>query len=285
MSSTATERSTTSPTNVLADINYIGQMTERGKFHAKDTTRDNLKFDTHVMSIRDARSLPEPPSLDREGFALVKHKSAVTDYHDPDQIGRVYMAEIEDLIQKLTGAVRVVHLGEGGMLRYAERSPRFGTGINTHPARFPHIDFTEKTAPGINEVFGAPVEKLKPGQRLVGFNVWRAISGKPQDVPLAVCDARTIERKDLLAADGVYDKGDPSTWLEIEAYAVHHNPAHRWYYFRDMMPDEALVFRSYDSDPEWHGNVPHTAFDDPSCPANVQARVSIEARAYAIIDS
>ena len=276
----------TFPASVLAEINYVAAMTERPKFHAQDHRRDNLRYETHVMSIRNARALPQTPSLDREGFALVKHKSAVKDFHDPEEVSRVYMTEIEDLIRDVTGAVKVVHLGEGGLLRYAERSPLFGTGMNTQPARFPHIDFTPDTAPGlVDNVFGTHLEDLKPGQRLIGFNIWRALSGKPQDVPLAVCDARSVARKDLLPGDGVYDEGDPSTWWELEAYLLHYNPAHRWHYYRDMMPDEALIFRAYDNDPEQRAGVPHTAFDDASCPANAPARVSIEARAYAILDS
>ena len=114
---------------------------------------------------------------------------------------------------------------------------------------------------------------------------WRVVSQPPQDVPLAVVDARTVAREDLLPADGVYDQGDdPSKWMELEAYVVHHNPAHRWIYYRDMRPDEVLIFRGYDNGATWRAGVPHSAFDDPSCPPGAPPRVSIEARVYAIYD-
>jgi hypothetical protein len=32
------------------------------------------------------------------------------------------------------------------------------------------------------------------------YNVWRVLSPPPQDMPLAVCDARTVAREDLVAA-------------------------------------------------------------------------------------
>ncbi len=95
-------------------------------------------------------------------------------------------------------------------------------------------------------------------------------------------DARTVARAELLAADGVYDVGDPSSWMELEAYIVRHNPMHRWLYYRDMQPDDVLVFRSYDNLPARRASVPHAAFDDPTCPSGGAARMGIEARVFAV---
>ena len=72
--------------------------------------------------------------------------------------------------------------------------------------------------------------------------------------------------------------------MELEAYLLMHNPAHRWLYYRDMRPDELLIFRGYGNEPTWRAGVPHSAFDDPSCPPGAPPRVSIEARVYAIYD-
>ena len=272
-------------TTVEAPINYLGAMTERPKFHAQDHGRDNLRFDTHVMPITDARQFREPPSLQRQGVDLVASPTAVRDFRDPDEVRWVYLAEVEQLVLRVTGASRVEVLAGGGLVRFTERSPHFGAGMNTQPARFPHVDFTPATSPGLAEnVFGTLRTELKPGQRLEGYNIWRAISGAPQDVPLAVCDARSIAREDLVEGDGVYDEGDPSAWWELEAYLLRYSPRHRWLYFRDMRKDEALMFRSYDNAPGWRAGVPHTAFDDPSCPPGAPARVSVEARAYAMFD-
>jgi hypothetical protein len=111
------------------------------------------------------------------------------------------------------------------------------------------------------------------------------IAPPPQDVPLAVCDSLTVARGDLLPADGVYDEGDdPSKWWELEAYVLGYNPAHRWLYYRDMQLDEVLIFRGYDNNPTWRAGVPHSAFDDPTCPPNAPARVSIEARVFVVYD-
>jgi hypothetical protein len=273
------------PDLVEATINYIGAMTERPKFHAQDHGRDNLRYEPRRVAITNARALRDPPTLEQEGLTIASHRSGIRDFRDAADVREKYPRELERLIVELTGAVRAKMLG-GGLVRYTERSPHYRTGMNTQPARFPHVDFTPNTSPGLSEnVFGAKPEKLEPGQRLVGYNIWRVVSEPPQDVPLAVVDSRTVARADLLPADGVYDQGDDrSKWWELEAYVLRHNPAHRWLYYRDMRPDEVLIFRGYGNEPTWRAGVPHSAFDDSSCPPGAPPRVSIEARVYAIYD-
>ena len=272
---------------VSARINYLGEMAGRPRFHAQDHRRDNLVYDPRVMQIENARTAARVPSLDIEGLALTAHATQVRDFHDPEEVQRVYLPEVARLILELTGASRSVVLPGGGLVRYAERSPLFGTGMNTQPARFPHVDWTERSAPGLadNPYFGGEAAVLQPGETLVGYNIWRVISPPPQDVPLAVCDSRTVSREDLVLADGVYDEGDPETWPTSEAWLLRHDPRHRWIYFRDMQPGEALVFRAYDNLPGWRSAVPHTAFDDPACPPGAPGRESIEARVYAVFDA
>jgi hypothetical protein len=169
--------------------------------------------------------------------------------------------------------------------RYSARSPRYRSGQNSRPALFAHIDRTPKTAPGLGvDHFGAKAIALKPGQRLAGFNLWRALSGPPQDTPLAVCDARSVDAGDRVEADGVYDYG-PEPWTTSEAYILRFNPKHRWLYFRDMQPDELMIFRAYNWGPDFTPGVPHSAFEDPTCPPDAPARISIEARAFAVFDA
>ena len=63
-----------------------------------------------------------------------------------------------------------------------------------------------------------------------------------------------------------------------------YNPAHEWHYYRDMTRDEVLVFKAHDTDPHRAGRVPHTAFTDPTCPAGVPTRASVEMRGLALFD-
>jgi hypothetical protein len=42
------------------------------------------------VTIRDARPLINQLSLDKEGFVLLRHKSAVKNFYDEDEIKSVY---------------------------------------------------------------------------------------------------------------------------------------------------------------------------------------------------
>ena len=69
------------------------------------------------------RPIP-PPSLDREGFQLVPHRSAVTDFEDAEQTATIYAAEVEALIRELTGADLVIARGTVLALFEAAKSRR-----------------------------------------------------------------------------------------------------------------------------------------------------------------
>ena len=117
-------------------------------------------------------------------------------------------------------------------------------------------------------------------RRFAHYNVWRVLSPPPQDVPLAVCDARSLSQADLMEADAIFDVPGKPEW-SFEGLIVRYNPRHRWSYFSNMTREEALVFKTNDSDPSQPHNVPHTAFNDPTCPSGVAPRASIEMRAIA----
>ncbi len=270
---------------VQETIGYFGSAPEKPTFHANDHGLDNWRPDPHPVTFHDARTWSKPPTLQREGFMIADHRTAVRDFADREEVRRTYGGELAELIRGLTGARKVFGFPIGHM-RFSPRSDRYKTGHNSQPAHFPHVDCTMKTAHGLvdSAFFGITKEELKPGEVLVGYNVWRVISEPPQDMPLAVCDARTVAPEDLVEADGVYDQGD-QPWMRAEAYLVRHNPAHRWAYFKDMRPDEALVFRTYGNEPEWVAGVPHCAFQDPTCPPEAGPRISVESRAYAIFDA
>jgi hypothetical protein len=58
------------------------------------------------------------------------------------------------------------------------------------------------------------------------------------------------------------------------------NDQHRWYYFPQMRADEALLIKTFDSATDGRARFSvHTAFEDPSAPADAAPRESIETRA------
>ena len=265
-------------------INYISRTAERPRYHVNNVSRDVLPLDTRTIQIEDARSRAQPPSLTREGFALFPHKSAVSDFRNPQEVGHVYPPEIERLLLELTGADRVA-LSTPGVRRCAESSPDSGqlaaSGqlYNSRPAHFVHIDVTDSTAVAFEERW-RPKDHVRPVRRFAIYNIWRAISPPPQDLPLALCDSRSVSASDLIEADAIMDiPGKPES--SYVGLVIGHNPCHRWSYFSNMSRDEVLVFKTHDSDPGQPSSVPHSAFTNPTCPPGVVPRESIEMRGIA----
>ena len=259
-------------------VNYNGEMTIRPRFYANDHSRDVLNLDPRTVRIEDLRQASSAPTLEREGFTLLSHSSAVTNFRDPEEVTRTHYPEIEALLLRLSGADKIV-VTAPGVLRFSEASPDSGRFNNSRPARFIHIDVSDRTAKVFAER-SMPKDAGRPVRRCVQFNVWRVLSAPPQDVPLAVCDARTLTTADLMEADAVFDVPGKPEW-SFEALIVRYSPAHRWCYFSNMQREEVLVFKTHDSEAGRPHHVPHSAFDDPSCPPGVPPRASIEMRAIA----
>jgi hypothetical protein len=256
-------------------INYVARGQGRMRYFANDSGRDTVVLAPEPMTIRDARA--DGASLDREGFALVPHRSAVADFADAAEVARIHPDEIAALVKQASGADSVVVTG-AGVLRFAERSAQSGALDNSRPARFAHVDVSDATAAIFSQRSlpeGAPAPR-----RTAHYNIWRAISPAPQDVPLALCDARSVALGDLLPADAIFDRDGVDIW-SFEGLVVAHSPAHRWHWFSDLGRDEVILFKTNDSDADRAHSVPHVAFDNPDCPADAPPRASIEMRAIA----
>jgi hypothetical protein len=86
-------------------------------------------------------------------------------------------------------------------------------------------------------------------------------------------DGQTVAPVDLVASDLIYPN------RRGETYSVKYNPAHRWFYVPEMRADEALLLKCYDSAADGRTRFgPHTAFVDPTTPADAPPRESIELR-------
>ena len=73
-------------------------------------------------------------------------------------------------------------------------------------------------------------------------SVWKPLRGPIHDWPLAVCDAESVDKRDLSPADVV------SLEQAIENMVVHYNPKQQWYYLSNQLPNELLIFRQADSE-------------------------------------
>jgi hypothetical protein len=258
-----------------AMIAYSGRGIARPRYYANDHSRDVLDIAPVAMDIADARG--RDMTLDGAGFTLLTHTSAVADFADRAAVQAVYRPEIVALVTGLSGADLVL-VNSPGILRFSEHLPESGIVDNSRPARFAHVDVSDTTAAAFAHRAAPPG---RPLARFAHYNVWRAISAPPQDVPLAVCDARSVAPADFIAADAVFDSPDQPEW-SFEGLVLAHSAAHRWHWFPDMHRGEAIVFKTHDSETDRAHCVPHVAFDNSASPSYATPRISIEMRALAL---
>src|SRR3981081_3111398 len=260
---------------VTADLNYLAPALDRPRTYTFEPPsgepRSNIVPEPHTLPIHDIRPIGEAVSLDREGFALVRQDSEVKDFYDEDEVRSVYYPEAERLIKAATGADRVFVFDHTVRKRVQGAADRDG-GLRQPVARV-HVDHTEKSGPQrVRDLIPDEAEKLLKG-RVQIVNLWRPIRGPLLDSPLAVCDAGTGKQGDLVASDLVYQHRIGET------YSVKYNPDHQWFYVPKMTADEILLLKCFDSKTDGRARfAPHSAFADPTTPADAPTRESIELR-------
>jgi hypothetical protein len=222
-----------------------------------------------AVDIQDGRGADL--SVEKNGFVLVEHRSAMRDFFDADELERVYYPEVEALIARVTGAKRVVVFDH--TLRSGDEGEREAKLLR-EPVLSAHNDYTEWSGPQrVRELMGDEAERLLE-RRFAIVQVWRPIVSPLESNPLAMADARSVAPEDLLVAERRYPHRVGQT------YRLKFSPRHRWFYFPRMRRDEAIVFKVFDSEKDGRARfTPHTSFDDPSTPRGAPPRQSIEARA------
>ena len=279
----APARSRRTSADVRAALTFITPQDSKPVFYSSALTggAPQVLFETerHDVLIQDMRPLADALSLDREGFELLRHETAVSDLYDDDAIEQVYYPEIEALLRATTGASRVV------VFDATRRSDGGGGARNRDGLRGPasrvHVDYTEKSGPQrVRDLLGeAEARRLAAsGARIIQINIWRPIRGPVERSPLALADAARVRPEDLIATDRVF----PDRVGEIYHLAFH--PGQRWYYAPLMTPDELLLIKGYDSLTDRARFTPHGAFDLPGTPADAPPRESIEVRTLVIIE-
>jgi len=252
--------------------------------------------DEHVaaeVTMRDARELHPPASLDALGFALQSWPTKCDDFEDDDAVVATYYGEMMDLVKAASGAERVF-IFDHTVRESGNTNLNAAAGGSAAPVPRVHCDYTALGAPRRLQQLGAEgiysrlrgrvltpedVEELAAG-RFAFINVWRSIddSHPVMQQPLAVCDEKSVAEEDRFT----YELRFPDR--TGENYSLRHSRAHRWYYFPRQTKDECLVFKVYDKREDGPRFVFHTAFSDPSSPADAPPRRSIEVRAIAFFD-
>ena len=260
----------TRPASVESFIRYSERAADGGWIEKNGAY--SFEMEDHDVRVHDARQAET--SFEEQGFALVKHSTDV-DFTDKDDFERRYYPQVCSLVKELTGASEVFAFM--GILRGGEDAKGGG------PALSAHVDFNGPALKfWLSKLAPDRAEELA-SKRLVNINVWRGTI-PVENYPLAVCDSRSVDKSDFLSVslgkpEGGFKQGMPA------GLNMAHNPNHQWYYYPDMQPDEALVFRLYDTgNPDWK-MTGHTAFEDPTSKPGSPKRQSFEVRTIAVFDA
>ena len=262
--------------SVTAALSYLLPGVERPIYIASRAGADaqmniGAEFEQRVVDIIDARCLHEPPALDREGFALSPHVSAVSDFYQLERQREDYEAELCALVVGATGGESALVFDH--TLRSDSPGVR-GQRSTREPAAVIHNDYTDASAAKrLRDLVDADQAEARLSRRFAIVNVWRSIAGPVLRSPMTCCDARTIDRADLVASER--RAAERIGELELVLF----NPAHRWYYFPEMTRDEALLLKTFDAAEDGRATrTVHTAFDNPLAGAAAPPRESIESR-------
>lgn len=272
----------TQPASIRAELNFLVPKPEyahaRPVYVASEGGADaglymTGEFALTEVDVLDARQLAEAPTLDREGFALVDHPTAVTDFFDDDEIAATYDDEVQEMIATATGASRVVvfdhtRRGDSRDVR-EERKTR-------EPSKVIHNDYSDNSAyQRVRDILPDEAEDLFR-KRFAIINVWRPIRNPVETAPLALCDARTLNPANLLAAERRAKERIGELTL------VTHGDGQRWMYYPHMTREEALLIKTWDTADDGRARYSvHGAFDDPTSPQDAKPRESIETRTFA----
>lgn len=242
------------------------------------------------VDIFDGRSA-ELPGWEVCGFELVNHGSAVTSWDDDAEIERLHYPEIEELARKMTGAAHALVSG------HIKRSPDAAARHQQlSPITFVHSDFAERHADNIRNSYrnaaggtenalqrnGLTSDAVQHAERIVILQFWRNLGPAKMDYPLAFCDARTVSLEQGRAFHVTNYAGTGANFDALGVLAPDDPSDHAWYAFPELRPDEAVAFRTYDTDLVREAKVyftPHSAFRDPEVEVGKPPRSSIELRA------
>jgi len=276
------QSSAESTDGVIATVEYVSPASRFSVRYVGDGREVNTGvFEPHQVFVHDARRAPAPMTLETCGFQLARHDSAV-DFYDDARAEAAYAAEIEPLLLELTGADRSVLFG--ARRRHLTRSQ----GEVLPAASDVHVDYAAEDSRRLAQaLLGEEGRAGMPYRRYMAINLWRALSPSPQDRPLALCDARSVTTQ----------SGVPNALVQVttmpprdemlseppegsrNGFLFHFDPAHRWYYYPDMTPDEVVLFKLYDSVETGPWRCPHVSFADPTV-KDAPPRESYEIRSF-----
>lgn len=264
--------------------------------------------------IHDVRDILSQFTLDKNGFAFREAPTSFRAFESTEQIEKIYLPEIEDILRLEVEGVDQIHFFDWRIRKNVGLGDKTEIDANDKsqhllPATHVHVDQTPSAVVGrVRLHLPEQADFLLRGRvriiKLVTFpsttpttltqcSLWRPIVSVVEDRPLALCDARTVELSDLVEADHVRKHYSGANY-----YA---RPSHnyRWCYLNRQRRDEVTLLKMFDSanvggkceSPSPQSFLTtlaisltctdclHTSFSHTEIPAGAVPRESIEVRA------
>jgi muconolactone delta-isomerase len=107
------------------------------------------------------------------------------------------------------------------------------------PVQIAHVDQTHAaTIARVHRHLSEAEASQRVKRRFQIINLWRPIGHAAFDMPLALCDFRSVDvNNDLLPSRLIYAD------REGETFAVVANPNHKWKYVSGLRPDEYVLIK------------------------------------------
>ncbi|TDZ26018.1 Hydroxylase/desaturase asaB [Colletotrichum orbiculare MAFF 240422] len=253
------------------------------------------KYDPHEVIIQNARGKESEFSLDKTGFQFEHFPTSYKDFPwSPidEHLNKVYNAECEEFMRKITGASDVRLISHIIRQRQWEKTdpdedakkPDMAmTDGGLLSARFVHIDQSDLGA--VRRLY----DDMPPGEgakhdgkhRWAIINLWRPWEQVHRE-PLALCDARSVRDDELHDTMHCVPFQWPRKPTENHMWQVA-PPAspgqHKWWFRSGMTRDDVILIKIFDSKRDGRARrTPHSAF--PTLDDIGPARRSIETRFF-----
>ncbi len=261
--------------SVSSALNFAADRRDGGIWSNTWRERITQELVTERVTLQDARQLAAAPSLGVEGFEIHHMPLAGDDWENDAWVKASYLPGAMELVRQLTGAPHVAPFYHGGILIRDTGNP-----ARAAAAEFVHLDQTrDAILPFVEMAADAAILNKFPRYQVI--NLWRSITPPPQDVPLALCDQRSVEEADWVIGRTV----EPNFPDGVPYLSSVYNQRQRWHYFADVELDEVIVFKGFDSDPGQPMGCLHGAFQAPDVAAGTLPRASVEMRIFAFFES
>ncbi|KAI2462935.1 hypothetical protein F4781DRAFT_426776 [Annulohypoxylon bovei var. microspora] len=244
---------------------------------ANDQRKTNLVWEEKDIVVEDFRDRANDFQLDNCGFTT-RRLPGYTELSEKDVIQEEYIPAVKSMLQESLEDVGTVFVFDWRVR--SSRSDSTADRINFSdqsqpllPSNYAHIDACPiSILQRIQNSFPNDVSKILQ-QRIRAVNVWKPLSHPVDEWALAVCDGTTVKPNDLVETDSIR-QGSIST-----NYYVKYDEGQKWYFLKEQEPDEALIFKHFDSEPTVQAHYAvHSSIRHHHVPEYAKVRKSIEVR-------